>query len=88
MVHKGRLPLDLQQQQMVGWCSWLSRQSNTLKVSGSSPGLIISFFSFFLNPHHRGLFFFVSWLSPIFMSVVFLALIAVLGVAGLLVCLF
>ena len=23
---------------MVSWCSWLSRQSNTLKVSGSSPG--------------------------------------------------
>ena len=22
----------------VSWCSWLSRQSNTLKVSGSSPG--------------------------------------------------
>ncbi|KAI3343098.1 hypothetical protein F4824DRAFT_444486 [Ustulina deusta] len=25
---------------MVSWCSWLSRQSNTLKVSGSSPGEI------------------------------------------------
>ncbi|KAI1160652.1 hypothetical protein F5B18DRAFT_497702 [Nemania serpens] len=24
--------------QLVSWCSWLSRQSNTLKVSGSSPG--------------------------------------------------
>ncbi|KAA0033920.1 hypothetical protein E6C27_scaffold43059G001110 [Cucumis melo var. makuwa] len=23
---------------VVSWCSWLSRQSNTLKVSGSSPG--------------------------------------------------
>ncbi|AET03133.1 hypothetical protein MTR_8g063140 [Medicago truncatula] len=23
---------------MVSWCSWLSRQSNTLKVSGSNPG--------------------------------------------------
>ena len=22
----------------MSWCSWLSRQSNTLKVSGSSPG--------------------------------------------------
>ena len=22
----------------VSWCSWLSRQSNTLKVSGSNPG--------------------------------------------------
>jgi hypothetical protein len=28
---------------MVSWCSWLSRQSNTLKVSGSSPGEIIFF---------------------------------------------
>ncbi|KAK0651243.1 hypothetical protein B0T16DRAFT_75215 [Cercophora newfieldiana] len=27
-------------QQTVEWCSWLSRQSNTLKVSGSNPGLI------------------------------------------------
>jgi hypothetical protein len=26
---------------LVEWCSWLSRQSNTLKVSGSNPGLII-----------------------------------------------
>ncbi|CAN0924076.1 hypothetical protein LINGRAHAP2_LOCUS33941, partial [Linum grandiflorum] len=26
-----------QQIQMVSWCSWLSRQSNTLKVSGSNP---------------------------------------------------
>lgn len=24
----------------VEWCSWLSCQSNTLKVSGSNPGLI------------------------------------------------
>ena len=31
-------------QRMVEWCSWLSRQSNTLKVSGSSPGSISSFF--------------------------------------------
>ena len=23
---------------MFGWCSWLSRQSNTLKVPGSIPG--------------------------------------------------
>ena len=28
---------------LVSWCSWLSRQSNTLKVSGSSPGEIIHF---------------------------------------------
>ena len=27
----------------VSWCSWLSHQSNTLKVSGSSPGEAISF---------------------------------------------
>ncbi|KAI1750967.1 hypothetical protein F4782DRAFT_229964 [Xylaria castorea] len=27
---------------LVSWCSWLSRQSNTLKVSGSSPGEIRS----------------------------------------------
>ncbi|KAI1757175.1 hypothetical protein F4782DRAFT_217369 [Xylaria castorea] len=30
---------------MVSWCSWLSRQSNTLKVSGSSPGEINVFLS-------------------------------------------
>ncbi|MQL92993.1 hypothetical protein Taro_025646 [Colocasia esculenta] len=29
----------------VSWCSWLSRQSNTLKVSGSSPGDAIAHFS-------------------------------------------
>ena len=35
---------------LVSWCSWLSRQSNTLKVSGSSPGdAILSFFSLFLT---------------------------------------
>ena len=28
----------------VSWCSWLSRQSNTLKVSGSSPGDAIFLF--------------------------------------------
>ena len=28
----------------VSWCSWLSRQSNTLKVSGSSPGEANLFF--------------------------------------------
>ncbi|KAJ3681293.1 hypothetical protein LUZ60_015782 [Juncus effusus] len=31
---------------MVSWCSWLSRQSNTLKVSGSNPGEAILFFHF------------------------------------------
>jgi hypothetical protein len=31
-----------QQPQMVEWCSWLSRQSNTLKVSSSSLDLIIT----------------------------------------------
>ena len=31
----------------VSWCSWLSRQSNTLKVSGSSPGEA-NLFAFFL----------------------------------------
>ena len=30
----------------VSWCSWLSRQSNTLKVSGSNPGDAIFFFFF------------------------------------------
>jgi hypothetical protein len=29
---------------MVSWCSWLSRESNTLKVSGSSLGEIRCFF--------------------------------------------
>lgn len=29
---------------MVSWCSWLSRQSNTLKVSGSNPGEAIILF--------------------------------------------
>jgi hypothetical protein len=33
-------------QQMVSWCSWLSRQSNTLKVSGSNPGEANSSFFF------------------------------------------
>ena len=33
----------------VSWCSWLSRQSNTLKVSGSSPGDAIVFFFFPFN---------------------------------------
>ena len=31
----------------VSWCSWLSRQSNTLKVSGSSPGEANIFSYFF-----------------------------------------
>ena len=31
----------------VSWCSWLSRQSNTLKVSGSNPGDAIFPFLFF-----------------------------------------
>ena len=31
----------------VSWCSWLSRQSNTLKVSGSNPGDAIFLFFFF-----------------------------------------
>ena len=35
---------------MVLWCSWLSRQSNTLKVSGSNPGeAIFSFFVLFCS---------------------------------------
>ena len=40
---KGRFggPLLNKQHSLVEWCSWLSRQSNTLKVSGSNPGLII-----------------------------------------------
>jgi hypothetical protein len=43
----------------VSWCSWLSRQSNTLKVSGSSPGDAIFFFfgkfgSIPLKDHHFG----------------------------------
>lgn len=42
---------------MVSWCSWLSRQSNTLKVSGSSPGeakFPLSFLLFsFSNPRIR-----------------------------------
>ena len=29
---------------VVSWCSWLSRQSNTLKVSGSNPGDANDFF--------------------------------------------
>lgn len=33
---------------MVSWCSWLSRQSNTLKVSGSTPGEAILFTSLYL----------------------------------------
>ncbi|PPS03978.1 hypothetical protein GOBAR_AA16674 [Gossypium barbadense] len=33
---------------MVSWCSWLSRQSNTLKVSGSSPGDATYCFSTFV----------------------------------------
>lgn len=37
---------------MVSWCSWLSRQSNTLKVSGSNPGDAIFSFSF-LNFKHK-----------------------------------
>ena len=32
----------------VSWCSWLSRQSNTLKVSGSSPGDAISSILFYI----------------------------------------
>ena len=52
--------------QMVSWCSWLSRQSNTLKVSGSNPGdairyfcslaflfLFLSIFDWFLSPCQR-----------------------------------
>ena len=35
---------------MVSWCSWLSRQSNTLKVSGSNPGDAIFVF---LNFKHK-----------------------------------
>ena len=37
----------------VSWCSWLSRQSNTLKVSGSNPGEAIfskHFYIFFPKP--------------------------------------
>ena len=33
----------------VSWCSWLSRQSNTLKVSGSSPGEANLFAFFFIS---------------------------------------
>ena len=29
---------EIKKLSMVSWCSWLSRQSNTLKVSGSNPG--------------------------------------------------
>ena len=37
----------------VSWCSWLSRQSNTLKVSGSSPGDAIIFFWVILYSFNR-----------------------------------
>ncbi|KAI0816092.1 hypothetical protein GGR55DRAFT_625160 [Xylaria sp. FL0064] len=49
--------LDIQKKGLravVSWCSWLSRQSNTLKVSGSSPGEIntsCAFFFSFLGSH-------------------------------------
>ena len=33
-----------QNHNLVGWCSWLSHQSNTLKVGGSSPPPINFFF--------------------------------------------
>ena len=33
----------------VSWCSWLSRQSNTLKVSGSNPGEAIIVFIYSIN---------------------------------------
>ncbi|KAK4197873.1 hypothetical protein QBC40DRAFT_99863 [Triangularia verruculosa] len=37
VLDKGRMRIvGMQQQAMVSWCSWLSRQSNTLKVSSSS----------------------------------------------------
>jgi hypothetical protein len=39
--HIDRLDLLHPNNNEVRWCSWLSRQSNTLKVSGSSPGRII-----------------------------------------------
>ena len=48
---------------MVSWCSWLSRQSNTLKVSGSNPGeanedILFVFFDFHFGHHVSPLFFF------------------------------
>ena len=42
----------------VEWCSWLSRQSNTLKVSGSSPGSI-NFLAFLHISVLKGLIFFL-----------------------------
>ena len=53
---------------VVSWCSWLSRQSNTLKVSGSSPGdamfLILFCFSLFINfPETSRLIFFIDVLK-------------------------
>ena len=36
--HQILMLINLNYTIMVSWCSWLSRQSNTLKVSGSSPG--------------------------------------------------
>ncbi|KAK4454133.1 hypothetical protein QBC34DRAFT_394346 [Podospora aff. communis PSN243] len=41
----------------VEWCSWLSRQSNTLKVSGSNPGLIIA-----MDPHRPAVLFWLFFL--------------------------
>ena len=35
--------------QRVSWCSWLSRQSNTLKVSGLNPGEAIIVFIHSIN---------------------------------------
>ena len=37
----------------VSWCSWLSRQFNTLKVSGSSPGDANIFFWVILYSFNR-----------------------------------
>ncbi|KAI0843161.1 hypothetical protein F5Y06DRAFT_257037, partial [Hypoxylon sp. FL0890] len=34
---------------MVSWCSWLSRQSNTLKVSSSNLDEIIFFYFLFTS---------------------------------------
>ena len=59
----------------MSWCSWLSRQSNTLKVSGSNPGDAIvrkNVCVAFGNSKLRNLFFSYStfelkkkWIGPV-----------------------
>ena len=54
----GQPSLGFGQGNRVEWCSWLSRQSNTLKVSGSSPGSI-NFLAFLHISVLKGLIFFL-----------------------------